>query len=154
MYVICVHRHVNSWWYIACVIWDQMAVWVEWRGYLCVACSTQFAQCSDMYRSWKWYLYTVCQNCCLHLHICTLSTEGKWTYSGVTVLSVSYVNILRSLMYNTVVHVNVTLAVCVWSMMDMEAAIAQLGERQTEDLKVLGSIPSRGILFCMLSCST
>jgi hypothetical protein len=57
-------------------------------------------------------------------------------------------------MYNTVVHVNVTIPVCVWSMMDMEAAIAQLGERQTEDLKVLGSIPSRGILFCMLSCST
>ena len=27
------------------------------------------------------------------------------------------------------------------------AAIAQLGERQTEDLKALGSIPSGGILF-------
>jgi hypothetical protein len=27
------------------------------------------------------------------------------------------------------------------------AAIAQLGERQTEDLKVAGSIPARGILF-------
>ena len=28
------------------------------------------------------------------------------------------------------------------------ASIAQLGERQTEDLKVLGSIPSRG-RFCL-----
>ena len=28
-----------------------------------------------------------------------------------------------------------------------EAAIAQLGERQTEDLEVLGSIPSPG-MFC------
>ena len=28
-----------------------------------------------------------------------------------------------------------------------EAAIAQLGERQTEDLKVPGSIPGLGILF-------
>ena len=30
------------------------------------------------------------------------------------------------------------------------ASIAQLGERQTEDLKVPGSIPGRGI-FCILS---
>jgi hypothetical protein len=30
------------------------------------------------------------------------------------------------------------------------AAIAQLGERQTEDLKVTGSIPVRGISFCVL----
>ena len=29
----------------------------------------------------------------------------------------------------------------------MQAAIAQLGERQTEDLKVPGSIPGRGILL-------
>jgi hypothetical protein len=29
------------------------------------------------------------------------------------------------------------------------AAIAQLGERQTEDLKVTGSIPVRGIHFCL-----
>jgi hypothetical protein len=28
----------------------------------------------------------------------------------------------------------------------LKASIAQLGERQTEDLKVLGSIPSRGSL--------
>jgi hypothetical protein len=27
------------------------------------------------------------------------------------------------------------------------AAIAQLGERETEDLEVAGSIPARGILF-------
>jgi hypothetical protein len=32
-----------------------------------------------------------------------------------------------------------------------QAAIAQLGERQTEDLKVTGSIPVRGILFCFYS---
>ena len=30
------------------------------------------------------------------------------------------------------------------------AAIAQLGERQTEDLKVSGSIPDRGINFCLI----
>ena len=30
------------------------------------------------------------------------------------------------------------------------AAIAQLGERQTEDLKVPGSIPGRGIYFFFL----
>ena len=30
---------------------------------------------------------------------------------------------------------------------DMQAAIAQLGERQTEDLKVPGSIPGRGIRY-------
>ena len=29
-----------------------------------------------------------------------------------------------------------------------QAAIAQLGERQTEDLKVPGSIPGLGMLFC------
>ena len=29
------------------------------------------------------------------------------------------------------------------------AAIAQLGERQTEDLKVPGSIPGHGILFVL-----
>ena len=29
------------------------------------------------------------------------------------------------------------------------AAIAQLGERQTEDLKVLGSIPGHGTIFVM-----
>ncbi len=28
-----------------------------------------------------------------------------------------------------------------------EAALAKLGERQTEDLEVLGSIPSPGIIF-------
>ena len=28
-----------------------------------------------------------------------------------------------------------------------QAAIAQLGERQTEDLKVPGSIPGRGIIY-------
>ena len=32
------------------------------------------------------------------------------------------------------------------------AAIAQLGERETEDLEVLGSIPSHGIIFAT-SCS-
>ena len=32
------------------------------------------------------------------------------------------------------------------------AAIAQLGERQTEDLKVPGSIPGRGILFYLIPC--
>ena len=32
------------------------------------------------------------------------------------------------------------------------AAIAQLGERQTEDLKVPGSIPGLGITFCS-ACS-
>ena len=30
----------------------------------------------------------------------------------------------------------------------MAAAIAQLGERQTEDLKVPGSIPGGGSLYC------
>ena len=34
------------------------------------------------------------------------------------------------------------------------AAIAQLGERQTEDLKVTGSIPVRGKLFCMFCISS
>ena len=29
----------------------------------------------------------------------------------------------------------------------LEAEIAQLGERQTEDLKVAGSIPALGVLF-------
>ena len=29
----------------------------------------------------------------------------------------------------------------------MQAAIAELGERQTEDLKVPGSIPGRGIRY-------
>ena len=29
------------------------------------------------------------------------------------------------------------------------AVIAQLGERQTEDLKVPGSIPGRGSFFCL-----
>ena len=32
-----------------------------------------------------------------------------------------------------------------------DASIAQLGERQTEDLKVLGSIPSRSILLLFAS---
>ena len=32
-------------------------------------------------------------------------------------------------------------------MREAEAAIAQLGERQTEDLEVLGSIPSPGMCF-------
>ena len=32
------------------------------------------------------------------------------------------------------------------------AVIAQLGERQTEDLKVPGSIPGRGILFYLRPC--
>ena len=32
------------------------------------------------------------------------------------------------------------------------AAIAQLGERQTEDLKVPGSIPGLGILLSQMSC--
>ena len=35
---------------------------------------------------------------------------------------------------------------------DISAAIAQLGERQTEDLKVPGSIPGLGI-FLMNDCS-
>ena len=33
------------------------------------------------------------------------------------------------------------------------AGIAQLGERQTEDLKVAGSIPAVGILLAVLFCS-
>ena len=33
------------------------------------------------------------------------------------------------------------------------AAIAQLGERQTEDLKVPGSIPGLGILLCSIISS-
>ena len=33
-----------------------------------------------------------------------------------------------------------------------QAVIAQLGERQTEDLKVPGSNPSRSILFYLLPC--
>ena len=33
--------------------------------------------------------------------------------------------------------------------LNMKAAIAQLGERQTEDLKVSGSIPDRGIFFAI-----
>ena len=32
--------------------------------------------------------------------------------------------------------------------MELDASIAQLGERQTEDLKVPGSIPGRGIFSC------
>ena len=32
----------------------------------------------------------------------------------------------------------------------LTAAIAQLGERQTEDLKVPGSIPGLGILSCLV----
>ncbi len=31
----------------------------------------------------------------------------------------------------------------------LDASIAQLGERQTEDLKVPGSIPGGGIFCCM-----
>ena len=45
--------------------------------------------------------------------------------------------------------------------MKFSAAIAQLGERQTEDLEVLGSIPGLGIVFanvvkgcsCFLICA-
>ena len=33
------------------------------------------------------------------------------------------------------------------SIYSQEAVIAQLGERQTEDLKVPGSIPGRGMFF-------
>ena len=33
-----------------------------------------------------------------------------------------------------------------------QAVMAQLGERQTEDLKVPGSIPGRGILFYLRPC--
>ena len=33
-----------------------------------------------------------------------------------------------------------------------DAAIAQLGERQTEDLKVPGSIPGLGILSSLTEC--
>ena len=33
-----------------------------------------------------------------------------------------------------------------------QAVIAQLGERQTEDLKVPGSIPGRVILFYLIPC--
>ena len=32
--------------------------------------------------------------------------------------------------------------------MELDASIAQLGERQTEDLKVPGSIPGRGTFSC------
>ena len=35
-----------------------------------------------------------------------------------------------------------------------KAVIAQLGERQTEDLKVPGSIPGRGIFFFPISLPT
>ena len=34
------------------------------------------------------------------------------------------------------------------------ASIAQLGERQTEDLKVVGSIPTRGTIFACFSKSS
>ena len=37
---------------------------------------------------------------------------------------------------------------CNLSQIFQHAVIAQLGERQTEDLKVPGSIPGRGIIFC------
>ena len=36
---------------------------------------------------------------------------------------------------------------CILSHLTQHAVIAQLGERQTEDLKVPGSIPGRGIYF-------
>ena len=36
------------------------------------------------------------------------------------------------------------------SFTDSQAAIAQLGERQTEDLKVAGSIPGLGNFFCKI----
>ena len=36
---------------------------------------------------------------------------------------------------------------CILSQLSQHAVIAQLGERQTEDLKVPGSIPGRGIYF-------
>ena len=36
----------------------------------------------------------------------------------------------------------------------LDASIAQLGERQTEDLKVLGSIPSRSIYLSILAHKT
>ena len=40
-----------------------------------------------------------------------------------------------------------------WNMRTEDiAAIAQLGERQTEDLQVPGSIPGLGILSCCLFC--
>ena len=35
-----------------------------------------------------------------------------------------------------------------------KAVIAQLGERQTEDLKVPGSIPGRGMVFFRFEIST
>ena len=38
------------------------------------------------------------------------------------------------------------------TMGDLEAAIAQLGERQTEDLKVPGSIPGLGI-YMLSACA-
>ena len=42
----------------------------------------------------------------------------------------------------------VSLCLCVCGVMaGLGASIAQLGERQTEDLKVSGSIPDRGIFF-------
>ena len=40
---------------------------------------------------------------------------------------------------------------CNLSQIFQHAVIAQLGERQTEDLKVPGSIPGRGIFFLFLS---
>ena len=38
----------------------------------------------------------------------------------------------------------------IWACTVLQAAIAQLGERQTEDLKVPGSIPGRGTFFIFL----
>ena len=43
--------------------------------------------------------------------------------------------------------------VCAWisvGVVCFDASIAQLGERQTEDLKVPGSIPGRGIFYLLL----
>ena len=51
----------------------------------------------------------------------------------------------RSSCIENIPTVGYTSQVKAW--LNMKAAIAQLGERQTEDLKVSGSIPDRGIFF-------
>ena len=38
-------------------------------------------------------------------------------------------------------------SISIWNLVFYQAVIAQLGERQTEDLKVPGSIPGRGSFF-------
>ena len=52
---------------------------------------------------------------------------------------------------NAAVHA-VIIQNCVFRPLFVRAAVAQLGERQTEDLKVPGSIPGLGIFYrCFFS---